>query len=575
MSTSVPDAPLAPDAPLHARLAAVRRAPTRRHRIANLLLATAAATVLFLLDDRLQQWLGGAGNDARLRPDWIAALAVLSAALWLGGSRWAANAVLGLFALIQLCQLSHIAAIGRPLTPLDVAMIPREVSDILRSARAEAGAQWPTLLAGGLPYALLFALYNLGLARLPLPRARWALLAVALLLASQPYKAAHQGMVRFMPQQGHSSLFNAMRAFSYYAVNLIGVQVSRDAPAHPAYRIVAAPTPAPPQAIWLVIFDSTRLDRWQVAGYPRETTPNLSSWVRSGDARWHRGIAGAAATRASLALLLNGVREPGHLQQLQSHQSNLFRLAKRAGYRTYWLSTQYGGDLLERIDTASIDTARSREDAAVAVAARGDEAIFDQLDAAAPAPGERRLMVLLLRTAHLPFEDAYRRLPPRYRRWPDTVAAGAADARQARRNAYDNAIAYQDELIARLYRRFEAMNEQGLFVVTSDHGQMLGEDGVWGHNVLTPQVAQVPMLVRARGEGQRPLAGNGDWLAHHQLHLALAARLGYRIDNPGAVPGLYYLQGSDVYGDNLYREARAAGATLELGAPTGLGRPRH
>jgi len=568
MSLSVPDLPsLAP-------VPAFRPGPTRRRRIANLLLATAAATALFLLDDRLQQWIGGAGNDARLRPDWVAALAVLSAALWLGGSRWAANAVLGLFALMQLCQLSHIAAIGRPLTPLDVAMIPREVSDILRSARAEAGAQWPTLLAGGLPYALLFALYNLGLARLALPRARWALLAVALLLASQPYKAMHQGMVRFMPQQGHSSLFNAMRAFSYYAVNLTGVRVGRQAPAHAPYRVVASPAAAAPQAVWLVIFDSTRLDRWQVAGYPRPTTPTLSQWVRSGHARWHRGIAGAAATRASLALLLNGVREPGHLAQLESHQSNLFRLAKRAGYRTYWLSTQYGGDLLERIDPTSIDVARSREDAPEAVNARGDEAIFDQLDAAAPAPGERRLVVLLLRTAHLPFEDAYRRLPPRYRRWPDSVAAGAADAGQARRNAYDNAIAYQDDLIARLYRRFEAMNEQGLFVVTSDHGQMLGEEGVWGHNVLTPQIAQVPMLVRTRGDGQAPLAGNGDWLAHHQLYLALAARLGYRIDNPAAVPGRYYLQGSDVYGDNLYREARVSGAGLELGALNGLGRPR-
>lgn len=563
-----------PDLPSLAPIPAFRPGPTRRRRIANLLLATAAATALFLLDDRLQQWIGGAGNDARLRPDWIAALAVLSAALWLGGSRWAANVVLGLFALMQLCQLSHIAAIGRPLTPLDVAMIPREVSDILRSARAEAGAQWPTLLAGGLPYALLFALYNLGLARLALPRARWALLAVALLLASQPYKAMHQGMVRFMPQQGRSSLFNAMRAFSYYAVNLTGVRVGRQAPAHAPYRVVASPAAAAPQALWLVIFDSTRLDRWQVAGYPRPTTPTLSQWVRSGQARWHRGIAGAAATRASLALLLNGVREPGHLAQLESHQSNLFRLAKRAGYRTYWLSTQYGGDLLERIDPASIDVARSREDAPEAVNARGDEAIFDQLDAAAPAPGERRLVVLLLRTAHLPFEDAYRRLPPRYRRWPDSVAAGAADAGQARRNAYDNAIAYQDDLIARLYRRFEAMNEQGLFVVTSDHGQMLGEEGVWGHNVLTPQVAQVPMLARARGDGQMPLAGNGDWLAHHQLYLALAARLGYRIDNPAAVPGLYYLQGSDVYGDNLYREARVSGAGLELGALNGLGRPR-
>ncbi|MFK3648546.1 sulfatase-like hydrolase/transferase [Lysobacter enzymogenes] len=543
---------------------------TRRRKFAHLLLATAAATALLLLDDRLQQWFGSDGNDARLQPAWVAALAALSAGLWLGGRRWAANAVLGLFALMQLCQLSHIAAIGRPLTPLDVAMIPRELHDILGAGRAEFGAHWPTLFAGAIPYALLFALYNLGLRRLPLPRTRWALLAVAALLAWQPYKASRQSMVRFLPQAGHSSLANALRAFSYSAVNLTGVRIHDAAAPYRPYRIQAAPVAAPPQAIWLVIFDSTRLDRWSPAGPARDTTPNLSGWIDRGQAHWHRGIAGAVATRASLTLLLNGVREPGHLRQLRSHESNLFRLAKRAGYRTYWLSTQYGGDLLQELDARSIDVARSREDAAAAVQARGDDAIFAQLDAAAPARGERRLMVLLLRTAHLPFEDAYRRHGARYRRWPDSAAAGALDAGHARRNAYDNAIAYQDDLIARLYRRFETMGERGLFVVTSDHGQMLGEDGVWGHNVLTPHVAQVPMLVRTRGAGQTPLAGNGEWLAHHQLFLALAARLGYRIDNPNAVPGRYFLQGSDVFGDNLYREARATGTQLQLGAPTAL-----
>ncbi|MET4729692.1 hypothetical protein ABIE09_003506 [Lysobacter enzymogenes] len=563
-----------PDASFRFARVPSRPAPTRRRRFATLLLVTAAATVLLLLDDRLQQWLGGVGNDARLRPEWIAALAMLNAGLWLGGSRWAANAVLGLFALIQLCQLSHIAAIGRPLTPLDVAMIPRELRDILGAGRAEFAAHWPTLLAGGIPYALLFALYNLGLRRLPLPRARWALLAVAALLASQPYKASRQSMVRFLPQAGHSSLSNALRAFSYGAVNLGGVRIDRGAPAYRPYRVEAAPAAAPPQAIWLVIFDSTRLDRWRLAGHARDTTPNFSRWVRQDQARWHRGIAGAVSTRASLTLLLNGVREPGNLQQLRSHDSNLFRLAKRAGYRTYWLSTQYRDDLLQQFDAASIDVARSREDAPAQVNAHGDEAIFDQLYAAAPARGERRLMVLLLRTAHLPFEDAYRRQPPRYVRWPDSVDAGAHDRDAARRNAYDNAIAYQDDLAARLYARFEQMGEQGLFVVTSDHGQMLGEDGVWGHNVLTPHVAQVPMLVRTRGPGQAPLAGNGEWLAHHQLFLALAARIGYRIDNPNAVPGRYFLQGSDVFGDNLYREARATGTQLQLGAPTALRQSR-
>ncbi|MGO4777731.1 sulfatase-like hydrolase/transferase, partial [Lysobacter sp. 2RAB21] len=215
-----------------------------------------------------------------------------------------------------------------------------------------------------------------------------------------------------------------------------------------------------------MIFDSTRTDHWGVAGYARDTTPVMSRWVAQGDARWHRGVAGAAATRASMALLLNGVREPGHLEQLRSHRGNLFGLAKQAGYRTYWLSTQYGGDLLEDQDKASIDVTRIRETDPERVAAVGDDAIIDML--APLKPGEPRLIVLLLRTAHIPYEDAYRRRATPPPQWPDTASSSSE---QSKIDAYDHAIAYQDDLVGRLYQRFEALDEQGLFVVTSDHGQ--------------------------------------------------------------------------------------------------------
>lgn len=534
--------------------------------MAVLLFMSLLSACLLVLDDRLQHAVNP-NNLATLRPDWFAMVLLLSACLWLGGSRWAVNLVLALFAAMQLFQLCHIAAIGRPLTPLDVAMIPRELGDIFAAARAEAGAHWTTLLAGGVPYLLVFALFNLALPRVPLPRTRWALVAAALLLAAIPHSAARHGMVRFMPRPERASLHNSLLAFSYYAVNLAGRPVRRnDAPYRP-YRIArdAAGDTARAKSIWLVIFDSTRTDHWGLAGYTRDTTPTMSRWVARGEARWHRGIAGAAATRASLTLLLNGVREPGNLAQLRSHQSNLFRLGKRAGYRTYWLSTQYGGKLLEDLDTASIDVVRAREDDLARVDALGDDAIFDML--APLRPDEPRLVVLLLRTAHIPYNDAYRRsgTPPRW-------AGGASLSPGKRKNdAYDSAIAYQDGLVARLYRRFEQLGEQGLFVVTSDHGQMLGEDGVWGHNVLTPQIAQVPMLVRSRGPAQPPLGDNGEWIAHHELARTLAARMGYRIDNPNARPGLYYLQGSDLFGDNLYREARVIDGRLHLGELTGLG----
>ena len=553
----------APDTPL----------PTPSHtgpgwRIAMLVLVSVATTALLLLDDRLQQWVSP-NNRAVLQPGWVAGLMTIVICLWLGGSRWVANGVIGLFAGMQLFQLSHIAAIGRALTPLDVAMIPHEIEDIAQAVRAGAASHWPTLFAGGVPYALAFAMFNLGLPRLRLPRLRWALLIVALVFGTQFYNASRYTMKRFMPRPERSSLHNSLLAFSYCAANLVGKSVRRNMLSYRAYTVVARDDPDAardrPRDVWLVIFDSTRTDHWGLAGYARATTPNMSRWVAQGQARWHRGLAGASSTRASLGLLFNGVREPGNIAQLRSHEANLLRLAKRAGYRTYWLSTQYG-DLLDEIDKPSIDVVRTRDSDAARIDAVGDDAVLDMLDAL--NPDEPRLVVMMLRTAHIPYDDAYRRHGATYRRWPD--GEGLTDGARLV-NAYDNAILYQDALVEKLYRRFERSGGDGLFVVTSDHGQMLGEDGVWGHNVLTPQVAQVPMLVRSRGAARAPLAGNGDWLSHNALARALTWRMGFSIGNPNARVGVDYLQGSDLFGDNLFRELRVVDGRLQLGELSGLG----
>jgi glucan phosphoethanolaminetransferase (alkaline phosphatase superfamily) len=539
-------------------------------RIATLLIVSVATTALLLLDDRLQQ-LVTSNNLAALRPSWIGALMLIVTCLWLGGSRIAANTVIGLFAVMQLFQLCHIGAIGRPLTPLDVAMIPLELDDIAVAARASFSANWPTLFAGGIPYLLTLLIFNIGLPRLSLPRMRWALVVVALVLGAQPYNAGRRNMTHYLPQPERSSLHNSVLVFSYYAANLIGQPVRRRDAEYLPYRIErrtdAAAASQRPRTIWLVIFDSTRIDRWGVAGYSRPTTPTMSHWVAEGQARWHRGIAGAASTRASMTLLFNSVREPGNLRQLRSHESNLFRLAKGAGYRTYWISTQHG-DLLEDIDPTSIDVKRTKDTDPALVRTYGDDAALTMLDGL--VPGESRVVVLMLRTAHIPYDDAYRRQGSRFLRWP-TDGFGSD---QRLNNSYDNAILYQDDLVARLYRRFEQLDEQGVFVVTSDHGQMLGDDGVWGHNVLTPQIAQVPILMRSRGPAQPPLGKNGEWIAHYELARTLASRMGYTIDNPNAQAGLYYLQGSYLFGDNLFRETRISGGRMQMGELSGLGHSR-
>lgn len=49
-----------------------------------------------------------------------------------------------------------------------------------------------------------------------------------------------------------------------------------------------------------------------------------------------------------------------------------------------------------------------------------------------------------------------------------------------------------------MIERFEQLEGERYLVITGDHGQLLGEQGRWGHNDLQPQVAEVPVLIIAR-----------------------------------------------------------------------------
>ena len=56
-------------------------------------------------------------------------------------------------------------------------------------------------------------------------------------------------------------------------------------------------------------------------------------------------------------------------------------------------------------------------------------------------------------------------------------------------------LAYVDKLLAPLLKAFE----QATVVVTADHGDCWGEDGLWEHGVSHPKTLEVPLLMKYQG----------------------------------------------------------------------------
>ncbi|HOC17152.1 MAG TPA: sulfatase [Vicinamibacterales bacterium] len=309
----------------------------------------------------------------------------------------------------------------------------------------------------------------------------------------------------------------------------------------------AAPAPrestAPPRptGILLLTLDAVRADHLPVYGYPLDTSPNLASLARHATVYLNARAASdmSLGTHASLftgkypsrhGAWVGGAFPVG--RPLAASERTLAERAAEAGCirfaavaNGYFLNTAYGlsrgfqlfdvprADRLElrlRLDFAARRLAgrggavHTRASEVNAVLAKGFDAaraanrpffaFANYMEAHDPYTPDRRFL------GRFPGYDPS--LPRRAGRF--IGAAGSRrviDGRERRHlvSLYDSAIATLDRELGLLFDRMRTMGlyDGALIVVTADHGEMLGERGVFGHGAgLVDEVLRIPLIVK-------------------------------------------------------------------------------
>jgi arylsulfatase A-like enzyme len=308
------------------------------------------------------------------------------------------------------------------------------------------------------------------------------------------------------------------RSAAGLALAALGAACGPDA-APPA---VVVPTGTP--NLVLIVVDTLRADHLSLYGYPRQTTPNLDRLAADG-AVFDRAFSVISHTLPAHVSLLTGIHPTGH-----GVLSNAW---------------QYEGPfptLAERLREAGYDTAGFVSglplDAATGIA-RG----FDRYRDTRDQRGRRRPKVLGTRVtgeAIAWLDDArepfflflhYFDVHPPYRRAPGAAFPFEVDATlralmQARGvagatldevshfpltldrieltlaeaiNTYDNEIHHVDAMIQQVLDALAARGAlaNSLLVVTSDHGEGLGQHGYYQHGFhLYEEQLRVPLIVR-------------------------------------------------------------------------------
>jgi arylsulfatase A-like enzyme len=274
---------------------------------------------------------------------------------------------------------------------------------------------------------------------------------------------------------------------------------------------------AGPPNVVLVTIDTLRPDRMGVYGYSRETTPNIERFFAAGT-RFERATSSAPCTIPSVQQILTGT-----LDQHGERPTLAQRLAE-AGYETAAFVSQHffrlpkgpnptfsrGFEVFDVQPWEGRDrhgmtrrTASEVSDRAIGWlrGGRGGTPFllwlhyFDPHDPYDPPPEHD----IYAEPAPFPLENGD------WRAYLEDREDAPFDERETAflRNRYDAEIRYTDAQLGRVFDELErlGMIDDSLVVLTSDHGEWLGETGRWGHCFgLHETELRVPLLARLRGE---------------------------------------------------------------------------
>lgn len=253
-----------------------------------------------------------------------------------------------------------------------------------------------------------------------------------------------------------------------------------------------------PIVLFLVIGETARAANFQLGGYGRATNPELS---RLDDLTYFRQTASCGtATATSLPCIFSMDGRTDFDVDIAKHETNLLDALSRAGLAVEWRDNNSGcKGVCARVRT--IDYA-SKGDSSLCRTSR----CYDEDMLSGVADGLRNLQQDTVIVFHQigSHGPAYsQRYPPQFEKFRPACHGSRLDqcSRESVVNAYDNTILYTDHNLAQQIRLLQSVSDKvdGLLIYVSDHGESLGENGVYLHGMpyaLAPAVQkEVPFMM--------------------------------------------------------------------------------
>ena len=250
-----------------------------------------------------------------------------------------------------------------------------------------------------------------------------------------------------------------------------------------------------PVVMVMVLGETARAANWGLSGYARQTTPELAA--EAGIINFADVTSCGTDTETSLPCIFSPWGRRGYDETRIRNSESVLDVVARAGFRVVWMDNQSGcKGVCNGVEALRPDPAKSP---ALCVGNEcQDGVLVESLKQLVSETPGNLLIVLHQMGNHGP--AYFKRYPDEFKQFvpacedPDLPKCTG----ESIVNAYDNAIRYTDHVLASLVRTLrEHKNHDSALLYVSDHGESLGEKGLFLHGVpykIAPDVqTKVPM----------------------------------------------------------------------------------
>ncbi|MET4102048.1 lipid A ethanolaminephosphotransferase [Roseovarius sp. MBR-78] len=251
-----------------------------------------------------------------------------------------------------------------------------------------------------------------------------------------------------------------------------------------------------PTLMVLVVGETLRNANWGLSGYARDTTPEL----RKRDVVNLAGVrACGTSTSVSIPCMFSNLTREEFSYAAARSRENLLDVLARAGYDIEWWDANTGDmGVAERVPYTNYNHATDPE---YCVNGECNDGILTRhLSEILPEIHHDTVIVMHQIGNHGP--AYFERYPPDFARFlpecRDPMVANCS--RESVINAYDNAVAYTDRQLSRIIDLLDARPDLDTSLVyVSDHGESLGESGLYLHAapywIAPSEQTTVPMVL--------------------------------------------------------------------------------